>query len=353
MDRHGNLWIAEDSSTHVNNAVWRWDGKKLERFVTVPTAGEITGIHVTENDDVLFNIQHPSAMSKFPYNRGTVGIVNGFKSNDPFEPVGVPEGDDIFDFNLAAGAYQILGRAGEEIPNSLYGHRFGQLNRLDGTLIKMCNYPDGNMFVPITASGDDAILFTNFECRPGNVSKIYMRRNGNQWDVLEGENIDFAPVNGTWNNCNASTTPWKTGLTSEEYEPPAVKNGWQENVVEMTDYLGRQANPYYYGYPVELIPDPSGKSAATKVVKHYAMGRLSYEMSLVLGDNKTVYSGDDGTDVILSKFVADEEGDLSAGTLYAAKITQKADESLDIEWIELGRSNNGDIYDAINAVALK
>ena len=26
---------------------------------------------------------------------------------------------------------------------------------------------------------------------------------------------------------------------------------------------------------------------------------------------------------------------------------------VDIEWIELGRSNNGDIYDAIEAVALK
>ena len=54
----------------------------------------------------------------------------------------------------------------------------------------------------------------------------------------------------------------------------------------------------------------------------------------------TVYSGDDGTDVILSKFVADEPGDLSAGTIYAAKVTQKPDDSFDLQWIELARGNS-------------
>ena len=351
-DRHGNLWISEDTSNHTNNALWRWDGKKLERFATVPTGAEITGIIVTDNDDVLFNVQHPSAMSKFPYNRGVVGIVNGFKADDSFSEVGVPKGDDIFDVKIAAGDFQVLARVGEPIPNDVYGDRFGQVNRLDGTLKEMCNHPDGNMFLPITASGDDAYLYTNYECRPGNVAKIYMRRNGGNWEVLDGENVDFKSVHGTWNNCNASATPWNTGLTSEEYEPVAAKSGWQKNVEDMTEYLGMQANPYDYGFPIELIPDPKGNVATTKVVKHYAMGRLSYEMSAVMGDQKTVYSGDDGSNVILVKFVADKEGDLSAGTLYAAKVTQKSDESFDLKWIELGRSNNGEIYDSIRSVAL-
>jgi len=74
-DKHGNLWISEDTSNHTNNALWRWDGKELKRFATVPTGAEITGIIVTDNDDVMFNIQHPSAMAKYPYNRGTVGII--------------------------------------------------------------------------------------------------------------------------------------------------------------------------------------------------------------------------------------------------------------------------------------
>ena len=291
-------------------------------------------------------------MSKYPNNRGTVGIVNGFKSGDSFTEVGVPEGDDIFDVKIAKGSYQILERVGGEIPNDVYGQRYGQINRLDGTLKEMCNQPDGNMFLPVTASGDEGYLYTNYECRPGNIAKAYLKRNGSSWEVLDGENVDFTAVKGTWNNCNASVTPWNTGLSSEEYEPVAVKSGWQDNVADMTEYLGEQANPYDYGYPLELIPDPKGNSAVTQVVKHYAMGRLSYEMSRVMNDKKTVYSGDDGSNVILTKFVADKEGDLSAGTLYAAKVTQKPDESFDLEWIELGRSNNGDVYDAIRAIAL-
>jgi len=352
-DKHGNLWISEDTSNHTNNALWRWDGKELKRFATVPTGAEITGIIVTDNDDVMFNIQHPSAMAKYPYNRGTVGIINGFKSNDSFSDVGVPKGEDIFDTVVAKGSYQVLERVGEEIPNGLYGHRFGQVNRVDGSLMNICNHPDGNMFLPVTESGDEAILFTNYECRPGSVAKVYMKRDGDSWKILDGENVSFASVNGTWNNCNASVTPWNTGLTSEEYEPVAGKGGWKKNIKTMTDYLGKQANPYDYGYPVELIPDPKGKSATTKVVKHYAMGRLSYEMSKVMNDSKTVYSGDDGTAVILTKFVADKPGDLSAGTLFAAKIKQQSDESLDISWIELGRGNSGDIYDVIQGVVLK
>lgn len=352
-DSHGNLWISEDTSNHTNNALWRWDGKKLERFATVPTGAEITGIIVTKTDEVMFNVQHPSAYSKFPYNRGTVGIVNGFKADDSFKEVPVPEGDDVFDVKVAKGEYQVLARVGEKIPNDVYGQRFGQVNNLDGSLKVMCNHPDGNMFLPITESGDEAYLYTNFECRPGNTAKIYMKKDGDQWSVVDGENVSYASVNGTWNNCNASATPWNTGLTSEEYEPVAAKAGWKENVADMTKYLGKQANPYDYGFPVELKPDPKGKSSVTKVVKHYAMGRLSYEMSLVMDDQKTAYSGDDGTGVVLSKFVADKPGDLSAGTIYAAKVTQKSDESLDLEWIELGRNTNADIYDAIRALDVK
>ncbi|WP_051305395.1 alkaline phosphatase PhoX [Desulfogranum mediterraneum] len=352
-DRHGNLWISEDTKNHTNNALWRWNGRKLERFATVPTGAEITGIIVTNSDDVLFNVQHPSAMSRFPYNRGTVGIVNGFKAGEAFKAVAVPSGDQVFDLQLASGSYQVLERVGEGIPNEVAGGRFGQVNRLDGSLKEICNHPDGNMFVPISASGDEAYLFTNYECRPGAIAKVYMKRNGKSWEILDGENLSFAGVQGTWNNCNASVTPWNTGLSSEEYEPVAAKSGWQKNVAAMSDYLGAQANPYDYGYPLELIPDPKGDSPMTTVVKHYAMGRLSYEMSAVMNDGKTVYSGDDGTGVVLAKFVADKAGDLSAGTLYAAKVSQQADDSFALKWIELGRSNSGDIYDAIRSVPLE
>ena len=44
---------------------------------------------------------------------------------------------------------------------------------------------------------------------------------------------------------------------------------------------------------------------------------------------------------------------MSAGTLYAAKVTQNADESFDLTWIELGSSNNDEIAEAILAVTLE
>ncbi|MCB0123835.1 MAG: DUF839 domain-containing protein, partial [Caldilineaceae bacterium] len=115
----------------------------------------------------------------------------------------------------------------------------------------------------------------------------------------------------------------------------------------MTDYLGTQANPYDYGYPIEVMPDSIGSSLA----KHYVMGRFSHENSLVLGDEKTVYQSDDGTNRILWKFVASEAGDLSAGTLYAAKITQDG-EAFNIEWIELGTGSDDEIAETIAAMDL-
>ncbi|MGD8647482.1 MAG: DUF839 domain-containing protein [Desulfobacterales bacterium] len=351
-DPQGNLWIAEDTSNHTNNVLWKWDGKELKRFATVPTGAEITGLHVTANGTLFFNIQHPSAMSKYPYNRGCVGVVTGFNTADDFSPIPVPEGDDILDVKTASGKYQVLARVGEPIPADVYGHRFGQVNKMDGSLKVMCNHPDGNMYLPINASGTSGYLYTNYECRPGTIGKIYIEENGDQWDVLDGENVNFDAVHGTWNNCNASVTPWNTGLSCEEYEPVALKDGWKTNVADMTVYKGQQANPYDYGWLLELIPDQNGDIATTQVIKHYAMGRLSYEMGRVMPDMKTVYSGDDGTDVILAKYVADNPKDLSAGTLYAAKIKQNTDESLEVKWIELGRSNNADVYDAIRAIAL-
>ena len=353
-DANGNVWVAEDTSNHINNALWRWDGKELKLFATVPTGAEITGLRITKTGKLFFNVQHPTAMAKYPYNRGCVVAVNGYNANtDDFTSLEMPQGDAILDTQVAKGSAQVLARVGHMIPNDPYGQRFGQVNAVDGAFMEMCNHPDGNMFLPITSDESVAYLYTNYECRPGAVGKIMIMQDGDKWNVVDGENVSFAKVNGTWNNCNASITPWNTGLSSEEYEPAATKEGWKKTVEDMSRYLGKQANPYDYGYPVELIPDGRGNSAITKVVKHYAMGRLSYEMSLVMPDGKTVYSGDDGTGVVLFKYVADKAGDLSAGTLYGAKVKQNADQSLSLTWIELGRSNNGDVFEAIQKVAIK
>jgi hypothetical protein len=98
-------------------------------------------------------------------------------------------------------------------------------------------------------------------------------------------NVDFSSVDGLWIPCNASTTPWMTHLAGEEYEPNAQY--FEKRPLEpMNLYfrtLGKTAaeggaNPYHYGHLVEVKVNADG---STTVTKHYAMGRLAFE----LGEN--------------------------------------------------------------------
>lgn len=352
VDPQGNLWIGEDTSNHENNVLWMYDGEKLHRFATVPVGAETTGLHVTADGTLFFNVQHPSGANPHPFNRGLIGVVNGFKAGDAFEEIAVPEGADKQGVKVAAGEYQILGRVGEMIPQEPMNQRYGQLTAVNGDMLGICNHPDANMYLPTVEDGSEGYLYTNYECDPGAVSRLYIRNNGATWDVLEGDNVDFSNVMGTWVNCGGTVSPWNTALTAEEYEPIASLAEWKDNVANMTAYLGEQANPYDYGFIVELRPDPDGDGLGSIVEKRYAMGRRSNENGVVMPDLRTVYFGDDGTDVVFFKFVADEAGDLSAGTLYAAKVTQNDDASFAFEWIELGAGNDAEIAEAIRTFAL-
>lgn len=352
VDPQGNLWIGEDTSNHANNVLWMYDGTTLHRFATVPAGAETTGVFVTKEGTVFFNAQHPNGANPHPFNRGLVGVVTGFKAGDAFEAMAVPEGADQGIVKVAAGEYQILARAGELIPGDVSNQRYGQMNTNDGEMIGICNQPDANMFLPTVADGSEGNLYSNFECVPGGVSRTYIRYNGETWEVLEGENVDFSSVMGTWTNCGGAVSPWNTALTAEEYEPIAAADSWIENLLGMDAFMDEQANPYDYGYIIEVQPDPDGDGVESIVEKRYAMGRFSHENAVVMPDNKTVYHGDDGTDVVFFKFVADEAGDLSAGTLYAAQVTQGDDGSFGFEWLELGHGSDDEIAEAIRLMEL-
>ena len=86
---------------------------------------------------------------------------------------------------------------------------------------------------------------------------------------------------------------------------------------------------YRIGYPVQvaLTGESLGTgafAANTFAQKHYSMGRISWEMAYVMPNNKTVYAGDDGSKRGMFRYEADRAEDLTAGTLYAAKLTQTA-----------------------------
>ncbi|MEP6986549.1 MAG: alkaline phosphatase PhoX, partial [Chloroflexota bacterium] len=257
VDSKGNLWIGEDTDYHHNQILWMWNGKELKRFATMPEGAEVTGVRAEPNGTLFLNIQHPSATNVYPYNRATVGVITGFKAGDDFTPVSIPTGDDMKTLKLASGQYQVLARAGETLPNDTTNAFAGQITRADGGTLNTCNNPDGNMFLPTTSTGTEGYLYSNWECVPGGVSKLYIKQGSDgTWTSIEGQNVDFSSVNGTQNNCNASVTPWNTALTSEEYAPDVQEewDAWESTKDAFSAHLGKAGNPLDYGYIVELTP---------------------------------------------------------------------------------------------------
>lgn len=347
VDAKGRVWIGEDTGNHRNNMVFVYDpaSQELKRFATVPDGAEVTGLHISKNGTVFMNVQHPDAYNIYPFNRSVIGVVNGFNANtDDFDALAMPEGDETRVARVAAGAYQVLGRSGDAMPNEISGAAFGEVRALHSqeTLL-YCNNFDGNMYLATNDAATEGYLYTNYECVPGGMSKIYIRQNSEMgWDVVQGEYVDFSSVNGTRTNCFASVTPWNTGLSGEEY-PAESADAWAGEASEMNTLVGGLANPFDYGYAIEVMPD---EGIGTKIVKHYAMGRISIERALVMPDKKTVYFGDDGSNRVLYKFIADEAGKLDAGTLYAAKVSQE-DTRLALEWLELGHGVSEEIAKVI------
>jgi secreted PhoX family phosphatase len=174
-------------------------------------------------------------------------------------------------------------------------------------------------------------------------------------EVVDYENISFAGVHGGWIHCGSTLSAWNTHIGSEEYEPDMKtreglpKASGSDDATDINSfskyYFGdpAAANPYHYG----LVPEVTvTKNGTAKVVKHYAPGRFAREMQQFASDDRTAIAGDDGKNTGLFMFIADKKKDLSAGTLYAAKVTQtSADKggSYSLQWIKLGHSSDDEI----------
>jgi hypothetical protein len=170
--------------------------------------------------------------------------------------------------------------------------------------------------------------------------------------------IDFSSVGGLWIPCAGSLSPWNTHLGSEEYEPDAraVEAGGTYSTsglpimtpLNLYYYNMLTPSPYNYGISPEVTVLADG---STRVVKHYSMGRIARELNQVMPDNRTVYMGDDGDYTGLFMYVADNEKDLSAGTLYAGKWNQTnfvGAGAANLTWIKLGHATDAEIQSLIN-----
>ncbi len=265
-------------------------------------------------------------------------------------------------------AWHTIARSGQDIG----GVKFGVITDANGnSLYNIDGSPavqDSADFTSILPVGKKLFSITHFESRPAAmyISELNQDADGNM-TAISTRPVDFSAVGGLWVPCAGSVTPWNTHLGSEEYSPDAnsfenaTSYGQLDSyMLPMARYFGVDAstaplaafkdafNPYAYGYPVEVsVIDEEGNTA---VSKHYAMGRGAVELAYVMPDNKTTYITDDGSNTGLYRFVADNEGDLSSGTLYAAKWTQTSDEgagAADISWIDLGHASDAEIDVAV------
>ncbi|WP_426117057.1 PhoX family protein [Massilia sp. PWRC2] len=173
--------------------------------------------------------------------------------------------------------------------------------------------------------------------------------------LVKYHNVDTASVNGLWITCGASLSPWGTHLSSEEYEPNAYLASTDPQFKAYSKNLyGSEtaANPYNYGHLPEVTVNVDGTAS---IKKHYCMGRISHELVQVMPDNRTVIMGDDATNSGYFVFIADVAKDLSAGSLYVAKVgagfsLDPAASAAPLTWIKLGSASSAEIRQLANTL---
>ena len=166
--------------------------------------------------------------------------------------------------------------------------------------------------------------------------------------LVKYHNVDTSKVHGLWITCGASLSPWGTHLSSEEYEPDAFADRAKNFMNDFSNNLygsAATANPYHYGHMPEVTVNPDGTGS---IKKHFCMGRISHELVQVMGDSRTALMGDDATNSAYFVFVADKEKDLSAGTLYVAKVgagfsITPGGSAAPLTWINLGHATSAEI----------
>jgi secreted PhoX family phosphatase len=356
--------------------------QSLSRIATMPAGAEVTGLSINAQGDLFLNAQHPGGKNvlKDDAPAALLGYIEGFDVNAVAAggmPMPAPGLQDTV--NVAVGSYITLAKAGQQMGS---GELVGGVYDTSGALMFISNTPDFNGFV--STGGDTAYLYTAWEGggreAASAVSRLSLTRVSGTWvtDLARSRNVDLAPVAGGAVLCSGTVTPWGTPLLAEEYfyyntavwnhpdnhdedERASFQDGNDITYIKpksMAKYLGKLGNPYRYGYMIEIL-DPTSPDGE-RPVKHYATGRLSHETAAIMPDNKTLYMTDDDSAVysdktyntasggVFFKFVADTAGDLSAGTLYGAKLTQDADadpntSGFDVTWIELGHGTNAEI----------
>jgi secreted PhoX family phosphatase len=253
-------------------------------------------------------------------------------------------------------------RSGDKAGEGVYG----DLITTDGKAVGQISHnPD---FTSLLPKGDKLYSVSHFEEAPGALYLTELAKDAaGMLTAVATKAINLAGIDGIWYPCAGSVTPWGTHLGSEEYPDDARAFESAKELADISEdaapfarYYGLDPatmtvdafkavyNPYHYGFAPEVAVSDAGDAT---VVKHYAMGRISMELAKVMPDSKTAYLTNDGTNTSLYRFVADKEGDLSAGQLFVLKWVQTSADNggaASAEWVDLGHADDASVKAAID-----
>ncbi|QLK25916.1 DUF839 domain-containing protein [Natrinema zhouii] len=233
----------------------------IERFSTTARGAEVTGPFVFETGELLYSLQAPSNDNPEPFNRGGVGVFEGFQftfngTNDEFDELEPPRTESEQGTVLsAAGEYTLLAQYGQEINGG--AEKWGQPQTPDGTNMSVGDNHDMNFFVSTNEDGTEGYLFTNNETTPGAITRTPISRTDGSWDA-DLENADelenheaFRDIGGTKINCYGDLSPWETPLSAEEdYGHPRVNGiATVSDIVEEGSGVGLRGGSEFYNRP--------------------------------------------------------------------------------------------------------
>jgi len=265
------------------------------------------------------------------------------------------------DERIAAGSYK------GQFFGGLIGSDSGPIMDSNSHDALLSDNPDGNTIVSVEQGRDTAVvkLFTHFEYASGvyrhypmfsGISTLKQDLHNGSLTLQSYDKQNYKSVGGIWTPCLATESAWGSRLSAEENEPdarlwvmgrPGQKAGLAA-IPFMRNYLNqypvRISTPYHYGYMIETALNKRGQ--IRRVTRHYSLGRFSHEKIEVMPDQKTSYMSDDRPFGCLFMAVADQQADLSANTLYAARWEQTSDSgagAADLRWIRLGHATDAEI----------
>jgi hypothetical protein len=185
-------------------------------------------------------------------------------------------------------AFHTILRTGDKAGDGVYG----DLMTKDGKAIgDISHNPD---FTSLLPKGDKLYSVSHFEDNPAALylTELAQDADGNL-TAVSTKSVDLSSVDGIWDPCAGSVTPWGTHLGSEEYPDDARQTEAAKEVKDIMEdtlpfarYYGLDPatmtldafkavfNSYRYGFATEISVSDAGEAS---VVKHYGMGRISME----------------------------------------------------------------------------